>query len=117
VWANANKFAPENGTITVEFGFDEGASQLFIEVRDSGIGIAEDKIANIMNSFYQIDEVVTRSHEGSGLGLAHVNSMTGLHGGEIAAKSEKRNGTIVRIRFPKNRTFARTGQASEFEVA
>lgn len=114
--SNAIKFTPENGEITVQVGFVEDVGQLFLEVRDTGIGIAENEIEHIMNPFYQIDDVFTRSHEGSGLGLALVKSMTELHNAEISVNSEKDKGTNIRVSFPKNRTFVRTDELNNFEL-
>ncbi len=108
--SNATKFTPENGSITLRAGLVEAGKQIFIEVQDSGIGIADNEIDKVMNPFYQIDDVFTRSHEGSGLGLALVKSMTELHKGELVVNSKKGKGTTVRITFPKSRTFARTSE-------
>ncbi len=108
--SNATKFTPENGTIIVAVGHNADSGEMFLEVRDSGIGIAEDEIDKVMNPFYQIDDVFTRSHEGSGLGLSLVKSMTELHGGDITVNSKIGTGTSVRVSFPKSRTFARAAE-------
>ncbi len=102
--SNAIKFTPENGDVVMEIGLVEGSEALFMEVRDTGIGIAEEEIDKVMNPFYQVDDVFTRTHEGSGLGLALVNSMAGLHGATIKVDSVKDQGTTVRIIFPPDRT-------------
>lgn len=102
--SNAIKFTPDNGGIVMEISQKSGSEALILEVRDTGIGIAEEEIDQIMNPFYQVDDVFTRTHEGSGLGLALVNSMAGLHGAALQVDSEKDVGTTVRIIFPPDRT-------------
>ncbi len=101
--ANAIKFTPQGGRITVGAGLDdEGA--VIIEVADSGIGIAADDIPKVLQPFAQVEDIMTRSHEGAGLGLPLAISLMELHGGALAIDSEVDQGTTVTMRFPPERT-------------
>ena len=57
-------------------------TQLTIKVKDSGIGIPQDKIDNLFVNFYQIESIISGS-QGSGIGLALVKEFVKLHEGEI----------------------------------
>lgn len=102
--SNAVKFTPISGRVTIQIGQSSDRSGLFLEIRDTGIGIPSEEIDLVMNPFYQVDDVLTRSHEGSGLGLALVKSMAEMHNALIHIKSERNNGTTVRIDFPDQRS-------------
>jgi PAS domain S-box-containing protein len=65
-----------------------GDLRLRFSVRDTGIGIARDKLGVIFSSFSQADSSTTRSYGGSGLGLAIAGRLVELYGGEIAVQSE-----------------------------
>lgn len=73
---------------------------LVVEVRDTGIGIPEDKLSQIFDRFSQIDRSSTREHEGTGLGLAITKGLVELMGGSIEAESVVGRGTVVRFRVP-----------------
>ena len=66
--SNAFKFTPPGGKVGLKATIENG--KLVIEVKDSGVGIPSDKIGLIFNRFYQIDDSITRTSEGSGVGLA-----------------------------------------------
>ena len=73
---------------------------LKIEVHDTGIGIAPDRQARIFESFHQIDSGLSRNYPGLGLGLALVQKLLALMGGEIAAVSEPDKGSTFTVRLP-----------------
>jgi len=73
---------------------------LKIEVHDTGIGIAADRQARIFESFHQIDSGLSRNYPGLGLGLALVQKLLALMGGEIAAVSEPDKGSTFTVRLP-----------------
>jgi len=89
---NALKFT-EAGHILIRAQCSEDQSAeinnmlLHIEVEDTGIGIAEDKLVYIFNKFSQEHESTTRRFGGTGLGLAISKKLTGLMGGEIGVRS------------------------------
>ena len=68
-------------------------NQLFFEVIDSGIGIPEDKLGTIFNSFDQVDNTVSRKFGGTGLGLSITKSLIELLGGDMTVESEVGRGT------------------------
>jgi PAS domain S-box-containing protein len=105
--ANAVKFTPAGGTITVEAEHD--GDWVVIRVRDTGEGIAPDQLERIFEPFYQSgglgDSRVTdrraRRVRGTGLGLAICRQIIGLHGGAIRAESEgPGKGATFVVRLP-----------------
>ena len=100
--SNAVKFTREGGTVTLKaWGHD--SSGFVFQVIDNGIGIALEDIPRIMQPFVQIDSVLSRQHQGTGLGLPLVKSMVGLHGGSMDIQSELGAGTTVTVRLPSRR--------------
>ena len=98
---NAVKFTPRGGRVTVHAGADtEG---LWLEVADTGIGIAAEDIEKAMAPFGQADNWLTREHEGTGLGLALCKQLTELHGGRLDLDSAPGSGTRVRATLPADR--------------
>src|SRR5208337_3317009 len=96
---NAIKFT-ESGSITVRAG--GSAENRWIEVRDTGIGIPSQHLANIFNRFQQVDSSSTRRYEGTGLGLTIVKESVELMQGSIRVQSEERRGTTFRVELPGN---------------
>ncbi len=118
--SNAIKFTPPRGQITVRA--DEGpGGAITLTVIDNGIGIAPQQIEHVMSPFGQAENVMTRSQDGTGLGLPLVKSFIELHGGTLELRSALGEGTKVTLRFPAERTRARpraeTGVADEAAVA
>jgi len=96
--SNAVKFTRPGGKIAVNI-FDRGEN-IAISIKDTGIGIPEDKIDIIFKRFRQIDKSFTRNHEGSGIGLSLTKSLVGMHGGEITVKSQYGIGSEFIINLP-----------------
>lgn len=84
--ANAVKFTPRSGTITIRIV--HAGSVLRLTVQDTGKGIDASYLPHVFEPFSQEDGGITRSHEGIGLGLSIVRSLVELHGGRIRAASE-----------------------------
>lgn len=99
--ANAIKFTPAGGTITVR-GV-AGESGYALSVADSGIGIKSEDIAQVLAPFGQVTEA-TRTKGGTGLGVPIVRSLIELHGGSLAVESEPGSGSTFTLRFPAART-------------
>lgn len=96
--ANAVKFTPEGGEIAVTITDKEDA--VSISVKDTGIGIPEDKLKVIFERFRQVDKTLSRNREGSGIGLSLVKSLIELHDGTIDLSSEYGKGSEFIITLP-----------------
>jgi CheY-like chemotaxis protein len=94
---NAIKFTHRG---SVELKLTREDQVLKIEVHDTGIGIAPDRQARIFESFHQVDSGLSRNYPGLGLGLALVQKLLALMGGEIAAESEPDKGSTFTVRLP-----------------
>lgn len=94
---NAIKFTPEG---KVKIAAKEEGSYVALSVTDTGIGIPEEKIGNVFNSFEQLDSSITREFEGTGLGLAITKQLVELHGGEINVISQPGKGSTFTIKMP-----------------
>jgi DNA topoisomerase VI subunit B len=69
-------------------------------VKDSGTGIPAHEIPNLFKRFHRVQYAKSRSHEGTGIGLALANDLSKLHGGFISAKSEAGVGTKFTVSVP-----------------
>jgi len=96
--ANAVKFTPEGGRVTVRGRASAGTATIAIE--DNGIGIPKEALNNLGRPFEQVESQLTKRHKGSGLGLAIAKSLVELHGGAIRIRSTQGVGTIVLVRLP-----------------
>ena len=102
VWnllANAIKFTPANGVVTVTVGRED--PHAIVRVRDTGQGISGDFLPFIFDRFRQADATTTRAHGGLGLGLAIVHHLVTLHHGTVTAASDGPDrGATFTIRIP-----------------
>ena len=92
---NAIKFT-EQGRVTLDvivLNRAGDAVSLRFEVRDTGIGIAEDQFDSVFDAFTQVDSSSTRRHGGSGLGLAIVKEIAELMGGRVGVDSRLDEGS------------------------
>ncbi|MCX6646181.1 MAG: PAS domain-containing sensor histidine kinase [bacterium] len=95
---NAIKYSNDVVAITIRTGTRAGKG--FIEVSDNGIGIAVEYLPYIFDRFYQVENLETRKHEGSGLGLSIVKEIIELMDGTIEVSSKPGVGTTFTIEFP-----------------
>lgn len=96
--SNATKFTSPGDTIKVNLYDKE--DYIIISVKDTGIGIPEEKIQLLFERFKQVDSLFNRSHEGSGIGLTIVKALVELHEGTIEVKSKYEKGTEFIIKLP-----------------
>jgi PAS domain S-box-containing protein len=95
--SNAFKFTFDGG-IEVTLAERDGMAEL--EVRDTGVGIAAEHLPRLFERFYRVDGTRSRTHEGSGIGLALVQELVRMHGGEMRVQSEPGRGSSFRVRIP-----------------
>lgn len=96
---NAIKFT-EKGSVDVEVSVlsrTELDVELFIAVRDTGIGIPADKIESLFQNFYQLDNSSTRSYGGTGLGLAISKKLAEAMRGKIKVESKPGMGSVFSV--------------------
>jgi len=96
--SNAIKFTKPGDKINVNL-YDKG-DHVIISVKDTGRGIQEEKLSQLFQRFKQIDPLLSRSHEGSGIGLSIVKALVEMHGGTIEVKSKYEEGTEFIICLP-----------------
>lgn len=96
--SNAIKFTPQGGDVTI--GAQRVGSRLHFWVRDTGIGISDDDLANLGQPFVQVHNDYTRRFEGTGLGLSLVKGLVSLHDGTMSIESAPGEGTVVSISVP-----------------
>ena len=89
---NSLKFT-HKGHVKIWSDYDESLDVIKLNIEDTGIGIPSDKIESVFKPFSQGDMSTTRSYEGTGLGLALVQSLVAGHGGDIFVESEVNMGT------------------------
>lgn len=98
--ANAVKFTPDNGKIGLIVTIEEQNYVIHFTVWDTGIGIAPSDQQRLFQPFTQIDSSLSRTYEGTGLGLALVVRLTELHGGSISLESELGCGSRFTVSLP-----------------
>lgn len=99
--SNAVKFTPQGGEITIETEVTDGSAAL--TVSDTGIGISQQDLRRIGMPFEQIENQHTKTHKGSGLGLALAKSLAELQGGTLTIKSELGVGSAFRVSMPRQK--------------
>jgi PAS domain S-box-containing protein len=95
--SNAFKFTFE-GSVSIALRWSDGEAQL--EVRDTGVGIPAEALPHLFERFHRIRRQRSRTHEGTGIGLALVRELVRLHGGTIEVRSTEGEGTTFTVRLP-----------------
>lgn len=95
--SNAFKFTFE-GRIKVTVGVRDGSAAL--SVRDTGVGIPEHELPRLFERFHRIEGQKSRTHEGSGIGLALVQELAKLHQGRILVESKPARGSTFTVILP-----------------
>ena len=98
--SNSIKFSNENTKVLISV---KDHQDLFIEfkIQDEGIGISKSNISYIFDSFWQVDDSITRSYGGLGIGLALAKKLVILLGGQILVESKPNKGSTFRVLIPK----------------
>ena len=98
--SNAFKFTPKNGTIDINISKGKKNNFVKIEVKDSGIGIPDNKIEAIFERFYTKKNSAKKNTEGVGIGLSFIKSLIELHQGTINVTSKTGQGTSFIVKIP-----------------
>lgn len=96
LFSNAVKFTPRNGTISVKI--ERTSDFIFVEIRDSGVGMTKEIQKHIFDKFYQGDR--SRNMEGNGLGLALVKRIVELCSGSVTVDSSPGDGSAFTVSLP-----------------
>ncbi len=95
---NASKFTPDYGKILISVQASD--EEIIIKVTDNGIGISEDSLDNIFNSFEQENELTGLNYGGLGIGLSISKEIINAHNGHILAESIKGEGSVFSLVIP-----------------
>ena len=95
---NAVKYTLPGGQVSASL--EASAGFAVTEIRDTGVGIAEDDLPHIFERFYRADKARSRDMGGAGLGLAIGRWIAEAHGGAIQVESKPGKGSVFRIRLP-----------------
>ena len=99
VLKNALAFSPPGGRLLLK-AYAEGR-QACVEIRDEGAGLSEADCARVFEPFYQVQDPLTREHEGMGTGLTVAQALVRAHGGQIWAESAgEGHGATFHVRLP-----------------
>ena len=99
--SNAFKFTFE-GSVAVTLKAIAGAVQL--QVRDTGVGIPEEHRERVFERFHRVEGTYARTYEGTGIGLAFVQELVRLHGGEVQVDSALGHGSTFTVTIPLGTT-------------
>jgi two-component system sensor histidine kinase ResE len=108
--SNAFKFTESGGRVDLVVTALE--ESVYIEVRDTGVGISPEQLPHIFDKFFQADNQKTAGAKGTGLGLAIAKEIVEAHGGSIAAESALGQGTKFSIMLPVSATHTADGESS-----
>lgn len=96
--SNAIKFTPKKGKISVSI--ENKDDYVYISIKDTGIGIPQDKIKYVFEKFKQCDTAPINGKQGNGIGLYLVKCFTEMHGGEVSVKSVVGKGSTFTVKLP-----------------
>ncbi len=99
--SNAIKFTPRDGEAVLSAC--NGPDGLMIEVRDNGMGMPPGEEAKVVDLFSQVDNSLSRRHEGVGLGLTYVRRVADIHDAALQISSTPGQGTRIRMTIPTSR--------------
>ena len=97
---NAVKYGKPDEPLNVYLKTWNEGGNLFLSIRDTGIGIKKENLKKVFEKFYRVHTGNVHDVKGFGLGLAYVRNIVSLHGGEIKVESEYGAGTTFTIKLP-----------------
>ncbi|MCY1035761.1 ATP-binding protein [Corallococcus sp. BB11-1] len=95
--SNAFKFTLQGG---VTLRLREEGRRVALEVEDTGAGIPAQELPRLFERFHRVPGTASRTHEGTGIGLALVQEFARLHGGAVSVRSTEGEGTTFRVELP-----------------
>jgi PAS domain S-box-containing protein len=98
--SNAIKFTPDDGTVNIRIVLD-GADLFRIDVEDSGVGISALDVGKLFVDFQQLDASSSKTHQGTGLGLALTKRLAEAHGGRVEVRSTPGEGSTFSAILPR----------------
>jgi signal transduction histidine kinase len=108
--SNAFKFTFE-GAIRVSLKLE--GQRVVLRVSDTGVGIPASELSRLFERFHRVPTKRARTHEGTGIGLALVQELAKLHGGDVSVESEEGRGTTLLVQLPSGMTHLPRAQVSE----
>ncbi|WP_425404334.1 CHASE2 domain-containing protein [Hwanghaeella sp.] len=108
--SNSVKYSEPGDSVLITVA-DEDDGAVAIVVRDTGIGMKPDVISKLTEPFYQVDSTLSRTREGTGLGLSLVSAYADAHSAELVVTSEFGEWTEVRLVFGVDRVIGRDRMA------
>ena len=112
--SNAVKFTPRGGQVTVRSALEMAGQgeRVRVSVQDTGIGISDTDMDRLARPFEQIESQLSKTQQGSGLGLALTKSLVEMHGGLLEIASEPGKGTTVSFTLPLQKADLGSGSSS-----
>ncbi|MFI4964190.1 MAG: ATP-binding protein [Caulobacterales bacterium] len=110
--SNAVKFTPQ-GTVEAAIDVNHETNALRLVIRDTGVGIAPEKLPALFEKFTQADNSATRRFGGTGLGLAICRELTQMMGGSINVQSREGHGSTFTVELPLTRGAATSAAQAE----
>lgn len=108
--SNAFKFTPEGGCISIALTAEK--STIHLEIKDSGIGIAADRLPHVFDRFFRGEADGHDHYDGYGIGLALVKELVQLHQGHIRLESVPGEGTTALLEFPRGKSHLKPHEIS-----
>ena len=110
LFLNAIHFNKMDGNIRIEGR--QNADKAVVVFSDTGIGIPQNQLSNVFDSFYQVAEYMTRKVDGLGLGLAIVRRIVEAHGGKVSVRSQEGSGSTFTVSLPRHQINQDSNQES-----
>lgn len=98
ILSNAMRYTPEGGRVEVKAGHD--TVNVWLSVKDTGIGIPKEDVPHIFDRFYRVDKARSRASGGTGLGLSIAQEIIKKHSGSISVQSTVGIGTTMTVMLP-----------------